>query len=166
MISDTRALTASRPVKQLSGLSLWLASADGYLLCGRGGPGAGSLAAASAPSGCLLLAATAGFVRAGGGRQRRRWRAGPGNAQPHGKGGHLGNLALAPSARLRGMRQRFVQALLQAVGHGGPVMVSLTTRILSFFSPFRFQPCGPLADGSTAMLILFPALLFLSPLAP
>ena len=35
-------------------------------------------------------------------------------------------------------------------------MVSLTTRIPRFFSTFGFQPCGQLADGSTAMLILLP----------
>lgn len=75
---------------------------------------------------------------------------------PHSKGGHLENLALAPSARGRGIGQRLVQALLQAVGHEGPAMVSLTTRIPRFFSPFGFQPCGQLADGSTAMLILLP----------
>ena len=75
---------------------------------------------------------------------------------PHSKGGHLENLAVTPSARSRGIGQQLVQALLQAVGHGGPAMVSLTTRIPCFFSPFGFQTCGQLADGSTAMLILLP----------
>ena len=129
--------------------------------------GAGSLAAASATAGFLLPAATAGCVRAGGGRQpqtpaslagqRCRWRVGPGDAQPHSKGGHLENLAVAPSARGRGIGQQLVQALLQAVGREGSPMVSLTTRIPRFFSPFGFQPCGQLADGSTAMLILLPS---------
>jgi len=73
---------------------------------------------------------------------------------PPSKGGHLDNLAVAPSARGRGIVQQLVQALLQAVGQDGPVMVSLTTRIPSFFTTFGFQPCGHLADGSTAMLIL------------
>lgn len=72
----------------------------------------------------------------------------------HSKGGHLENLAVAPRARGRGIGQQLVQVLLQAVGHAGPGMVSLTTRIPCFFSPFGFQPCGQLADGSTAMLIL------------
>ncbi len=75
---------------------------------------------------------------------------------PHSKGGHLDNLAVAPSARGRGIGQQLVQALLQAVGQEGPAMVSLTTRIPSFFAPFGFQPCGQLADGSTAMLIVLP----------
>lgn len=75
---------------------------------------------------------------------------------PHSKGGHLDNLAVAPRARGRGIGQQLVQALLQAVGQEGPAMVSLTTRIPSFFAPFGFQPCGQLADGSAAMLILLP----------
>ena len=75
---------------------------------------------------------------------------------PHSKGGHLENLAVAPSARGRGIGHQLVQALLQVVCHDGPAMVSLTTRIPRFFSPFGFQPCGHLADGSTAMLILLP----------
>ena len=85
---------------------------------------------------------------------------------PHSKGGHLENLAVAPSARGRGIGQHLVQALLQAVGHDGPAMVSLTTRIPRFFSPFGFQPCGQLADGSTAMLILLPDAAVSEPLAP
>lgn len=85
---------------------------------------------------------------------------------PHSKGGHLENLAVAPSARGRGIGQQLVQALLQAVGHEGPAMVSLTTRIPRFFSPFGFQPCGQLADGSTAMLILLPGPAVSEPLAP
>ena len=85
---------------------------------------------------------------------------------PHSKGGHLENLAVAPSARGRGIGQQLVQALLQAVGHEGPAMVSLTTRIPRFFSPFGFQPCGQLADGSTAMLILLPGPAVSEPFAP
>jgi len=76
---------------------------------------------------------------------------------PHSKGGHLDNLAVAPSARGRGIGQQLVQALLNAAGHEGPGIVSLTTRIPRFFSPFGFQPCGQLADGSTAMMILLPS---------
>jgi len=75
---------------------------------------------------------------------------------PHSKGGHLDNLAVAPSARGRGIGQQLVKALLQAIGQGGPAIVTLTTRIPCFFAPFGFQPCGQLADGSTAMLILLP----------
>ena len=75
---------------------------------------------------------------------------------PHSKGGHLDNLAVAPSARGRGIGQQLVQALLQTVSQEGQAMVSLTTRIPNFFSPFGFQPCGHLTDGSTAMLILLP----------
>ena len=85
---------------------------------------------------------------------------------PHSKGGHLENLAVGPSARSRGIVQQLVQALLQAVGHEGTAMVSLPTRIPRFFSPFGFQPCGKLADGSTAMLILLPSPAVSEPLAP
>ena len=83
---------------------------------------------------------------------------------PHSKGGHLENLAVLPSARGRGIGQKLVQALLEAFPHDGPAMVSLTTRIPLYFSPFGFQPCSQPADGSTAMLTLFscPSLLFLS----
>ena len=84
-------------------------------------------------------------------------RVGPGDAQPHSKGARLDNLAVAPSARGRFIGQQLVQALLQAVGNDIPAMVSLTTHIPSFFSPFGFQPCGQLADGSTALLILLPS---------
>ena len=96
-------------------------------------------------------------------RRQRLWLARDGDClhglvmlSPHSKGGHLDNLAVALSARGRGIGQQLVQALLQAVGQEGPGMVSLTTRIPSFFSPFGFQPCGHLTDGSTAMLILLP----------
>ena len=96
-------------------------------------------------------------------RRQRLWLACDGDGllglvmlSPHSKGGHLDNLAVAPSARGRGIGQQLVQALLQVVGQEGPAMVSLTTRIPSFFAPFGFQPCGHLADGSTAMLILLP----------
>jgi ribosomal protein S18 acetylase RimI-like enzyme len=75
---------------------------------------------------------------------------------PHSKGGHLENLAVAPNARGLGIGHQLVQALLESVGQEQPGIVSLTTRIPSFFSPFGFQPCGQLADGSTAMLILLP----------
>ncbi len=73
---------------------------------------------------------------------------------PHSKGGHLDNLAVDPSARGRGIGHQLVHTLLRATAQEGPAMVTLTTRIPSFFSPFGFQPCGLLADGCTAMLIL------------
>jgi predicted N-acetyltransferase YhbS len=62
---------------------------------------------------------------------------------PHSKGGHLENLAVAPSARGRGIRQQLVQAMLKAVGHEGSAMVSLITRILRFFTPFGFSDLRP-----------------------
>jgi len=96
-------------------------------------------------------------------RRQRLWLARDGDGllglvmlSPHSKGGHLDNLAVAPSARGRGIGQQLVQALLQAVGQDGSAMVSLTTRIPNFFEPFGFQSCGLMADGSTAMLILLP----------
>jgi len=66
--------------------------------------------------------------------------------------------ATAASARGRGIGQQLVQTLLQAVRQEGPSMVSPTTCTPAFFSPFGFQPCGQLAEGSTAMLILLPGL--------
>lgn len=96
-------------------------------------------------------------------RRQRLWLASDGDAvvglvmlSPHSKGGHLDNLAVAPSVRGRGIGQQLLQALLQAVTQEGPAMVSLTTRIPRFFSPFGFQTCGQLADGSTAMTLLLP----------
>ena len=77
---------------------------------------------------------------------------------PHSKGGHLENLAVAPSVRGRGIGHQLVKALLQSVAHDGPAMVSLTTRIPSFFSQLGFNACGQLADGASAMLILLPDL--------
>ncbi len=73
---------------------------------------------------------------------------------PHSKGGHLDNLAVAPQARGQGVGQALVQRLLSDIAATGPVMVSLTTRIPQFFKPLGFQPCGQLADGSTAMMVL------------
>jgi ribosomal protein S18 acetylase RimI-like enzyme len=75
---------------------------------------------------------------------------------PHSKGGHLENLAVVPSARGLGIGRKLVHALLHAVCCERPSIVSLSTRIPGFFSSFGFQPCGQLADGSTAMLILLP----------
>ena len=73
---------------------------------------------------------------------------------PHSKGGHLDNLAVAPEARGQGVGHKLIESLLQSVAHEGPAMVSLTTRIPDFFSPFGFQAYGQLADGSSAMLII------------
>lgn len=84
---------------------------------------------------------------------------------PHRKGGHLENLALAPNARGRGIGQQLVQVLLQTVGHEGPCDGQPHPRIPRFFSPFGFQPCGQLADGSIAMLILLPVPAISDPLA-
>lgn len=76
---------------------------------------------------------------------------------PHSKGGHLENLAVDPAVRGHGIAQQLVEELLRATAQAGPAMVTLTTRIPGFFCRFGFQPCGVLADGSTAMLILLPA---------
>jgi ribosomal protein S18 acetylase RimI-like enzyme len=84
---------------------------------------------------------------------------------PHSKGGHIDNLAVASRARGRGIGKQLVQALLQTVCQEGPAMVSLTTRIPSFFSPFGFQLCGELVDGSAAMLLLLPGPAFSEMLA-
>ena len=98
-------------------------------------------------------------------RRQRLWMAIDGQSllgmvmlSPHSKGGHLENLAVAPSARGRGIGHQLVKALLQSVAQDGPAMVSLTTRIPSFFSHLGFKACGQLADGAAAMLILLPNL--------
>jgi N-acetylglutamate synthase-like GNAT family acetyltransferase len=75
---------------------------------------------------------------------------------PHSKGGHLDNLAVAPSGRGQGVGKALVQRLLADTAIGGAAMVSLTTRIPAFFEPLGFQPCGQLPDGSTAMLVFLP----------
>jgi len=106
-------------------------------------------------------------------RRQRLWLASEGNGllgvvmlSPHSKGGHLENLAVAPSARGRGIGQQLVKTLLQAAGQTHPAIVSLTSRIPHFFTPFGFQPCGQLTDGSTAMLIILPGPVVSEPLAP
>jgi len=76
---------------------------------------------------------------------------------PHSKGGHLDNLAVAPSARGQGVGKALVQRLLADSAVDAPVMISLTTRIPSFFSSLGFQSAGKLADGSLAMLQLLPS---------
>lgn len=105
------------------------------------------------------------FIRVVSGTHRRQrlWVASNNNSllglvmlSPHSKGGHLENLAVAPSARGCGIGQQLVHTLLHAVGQDGPAMVSLTTRIPNFFSSCGFQPCGLLPDGSTAMVIFLP----------
>ena len=104
-----------------------------------------------------------GLVVAGSHLRQRLWLAKDGDAvlglvmlSPHSKGGHLENLAVAPKARGQGVAHQLVQELLRAVSKDGPAMVSLTTRIPSYFSPFGFQPIGQLTDGSNAMLIILP----------
>ena len=83
---------------------------------------------------------------------------------PHSKGGHLENLAVTPNARGRGIGKQLVHALLQEIGQEGASMVSLTTRVPNFFSPFGFQPCGHLAEGSIAMIILLPSTAYPEPI--
>ena len=112
-------------------------------------------------------------VMAASNRRQRLWLASDGDGllglvmlSPHSKGGRLVNLAVRPNARRLGIGQQLVQTLLQAVCHEGPALVSLTTRIPRFYSPFGFQPCGQLADGSSAMLILLPGPAISEPLDP
>jgi ribosomal protein S18 acetylase RimI-like enzyme len=75
---------------------------------------------------------------------------------PHSKGGHLDNLGGVPQARGQGVGKALVQHLLADTSAKVPAMVSLTTRIPQFFQPLGSQPCGQLADGSTAMMVLLP----------
>lgn len=102
-------------------------------------------------------------VVAGSHRRQRVWLASADDCllglvmlSPHSKGGHLDNLVVLPRARGHGIGQRLVKALLQDVCEQGPAMVSLSTRIPRFFTPFGFKSCGELSDGSTSMLILLP----------
>ena len=76
---------------------------------------------------------------------------------PHSKGGHLDNLVVALCARNKCIGLALVYCLLGECAANGPVMISLTTRIPSFFSSLGFQPAGKLADGSIAMLQLLPS---------
>ena len=76
---------------------------------------------------------------------------------PHSKGGHLENLAVAPVARSQGVGSALVHRLLDECAASGPAVISLTTRIPSFFSSLGFQPAGELADGSLAMVQLLPS---------
>ena len=73
---------------------------------------------------------------------------------PHSKGGHLENLAVMPTLRGSGLGQKLVACLIEAVRHDSQGMITLTTRIPSFFTKFGFQLCGDLADGSVAMILL------------
>jgi N-acetylglutamate synthase-like GNAT family acetyltransferase len=75
---------------------------------------------------------------------------------PHSKGGHLDNLAVAPSARGQGVGRALVQRLLADSAVDGPAMISLTTRIPTFFSALGFQVVGPLGDAAIAMVQLLP----------
>ncbi len=72
------------------------------------------------------------------------------------KGGHLENLSVSPASRSLGLGRKLVTALLQTRSTSFPSMISLTTRIPSFFKPFGFDACGELLDGSTAMVLLLP----------
>ena len=99
-------------------------------------------------------------------RPQRLWIAADQNAEtivglvilsPHSKGGHLDNLVVAPAARSKGIGRGLVHRLLGECTANGPAMISLTTRIPSFFSSLGFQPAGELADGSLAMLQLLPS---------
>ena len=73
---------------------------------------------------------------------------------PHSKGGHLDNLAVAPSARGKGVARALVKRLLIDSAVDYPAMISLTTRIPDFFSALGFQVLGPLDDASIAMVQL------------
>ena len=57
---------------------------------------------------------------------------------PHSKGGHLDNLAVAPSARGKGVARALVKRLLIDSAVDYPAMISLTTRIPDFFSALGF----------------------------
>ena len=73
---------------------------------------------------------------------------------PHSKGGHLENLAVAPSARGQGVARALVERLLIDSVVDFPAMISLTTRIPDFFSALGFQVVGSLDDASSAMVQL------------
>jgi ribosomal protein S18 acetylase RimI-like enzyme len=75
---------------------------------------------------------------------------------PHSKGGHLENLAVAPTARGRGIGQALVRQLLQDCASKGPGLISLTTRIPAFFISLGFKEVGSLGDGSVAMVQCLP----------
>ena len=75
---------------------------------------------------------------------------------PHSKGGHLENLAVIPAARGKGVGQALVMQLLSDVSSLGPAIVSLTTRVPTYFEFLGFRCVGQLTDNSKAMVIFLP----------
>ena len=74
---------------------------------------------------------------------------------PHSKGGHLDNLVVAPQSRGLGVGVALVQCLLRETATLGPGIVSLTTRIPTFFEALGFKHCGRLDDGSFSMILIY-----------
>jgi len=66
----------------------------------------------------------------------------------HSKGGHLESLAVAPGFRVLGLADGLVQMLLS--DNAG--VISLTTRIQTYFERFGFTAIRDLEDGSIFMI--------------
>ncbi len=73
---------------------------------------------------------------------------------PHSKGAHIENLSVEKQYRKKGIGRALVQRLIQDTRSGGQVMISLTTRIPSFFEYNGFIKCGELQDGSVCMVFV------------
>lgn len=68
----------------------------------------------------------------------------------HSKGGHLENLAIDPEYQKYGLGGLLVGTLIE----DNPGVITLTTRIPEYFTPYAFEKCGKLPDGSTCMYLI------------
>lgn len=66
----------------------------------------------------------------------------------HSKGGHLESLAIDPDYRGLGLGERLVATLIA----DNPGIISLTTRIASFFERVGFRAVADLPDGARYMI--------------
>lgn len=71
----------------------------------------------------------------------------------HSKGGHLENLAVDPNYRGLGLAGRLVETLIR----DNPEIITLTTRIPSYFERFSFIAVAQLTDESVFMVAKSPA---------
>ena len=73
----------------------------------------------------------------------------------HSKGGHLENLSVASNYRSQGIGSKLVEKLLHESHRSGGSIVTLTTRIPSYFASHGFRQCDKLDDGSIFMYRIY-----------
>ena len=73
---------------------------------------------------------------------------------PHSKGGHLENLSVLSDYRSQGIAQYLVRSLINDVSSDSSKVITLTTRIPSFFEKFGFTSFATLNDDSVCMSLL------------